>query len=107
MSKPQGFDTSTDNLIGEANMPHNEHSKVAYQYADVNIPVQLNPNVTIGDIEIECCDEPIVNCCNNDSQQACDVIVTQKVRIKIPICYEIDACAGKSFINCNLCASCK
>ena len=106
MNQSQLHKPQTDDLIGEAGFLHDDCVKTAYQYADVNIPVQLSPNVTVGDIEIECCDEPIVNCCENRCQSSCDVTVVQKIRIKIPIHCEIDACAGKSFINCDSCASC-
>lgn len=106
MSREQIYEQETDNLICGCDNSYDDCENVHYQYADISFPVKLSPTVTIGDIEMEYCDEPVVNCCENRCEQNCNVTVSQKVRIKIPIRYEIDACAGESSINCNSCTSC-
>lgn len=73
----------------------------AYQYADVSVPVQLESSTSVGDIEVECYGEPIVRCCENECGNGLEVNITQKLSIKIPIYYEITACAKGSFISCG------
>ncbi|MBQ7033946.1 MAG: hypothetical protein IJN25_09865 [Clostridia bacterium] len=77
--------------------------KTEHQKADVSVPIQLKPKATIGDIVMECCDEPEVKCHEDKHKNVCEVIVTQKVCIKIPIRYQISACAGESFIKFDCC----
>lgn len=78
-----------------------ECESTVYQYASVSLPIQLKPDVTIGDITVECCDEPEILRCENRCQKGCTVTVTQNVYLKIPISYRIDACEGESLINCR------
>ena len=77
--------------------------KLGHQHADVSVPIQLSPKATIGDIVLECCGEPEVKCHEDKHKDVCEVIVTQKVCIKIPIRYQINACAGESIIKCDCC----
>lgn len=76
-------------------------TKMAQQYADISTPVSINSTATLGKIETECCGEPTVCCeetpCDNTSR----ITITQKVCIKIPISYKIDACIEEDGISCN------
>ena len=80
---------------------YDECVKTGYQYANVSVPIELKPSTKIGDIVVECCSEPVVDCCENKCENKCEITVTQKVCIKIPIHYQIDACVGESVINCD------
>ena len=77
--------------------------KMGHQHADVSVPIQLKPKATIGDIVMECCEDPEVKCHEDRHKNVCEVVVTQKVCIKIPIRYQINACAGESVIKCDCC----
>lgn len=81
--------------------------KTAYQYADVSVPVKLKSDAEIGDVEIECCGEPVIRCCSGECANSCEVIITQKISIKIPVHYKVDACMGDSAISCGEEACCK
>lgn len=78
-----------------------ECSKVGYQYADISIPIELKPDTAIGQVTMECCSEPTVTCKDCGCENACEVVVTQKVNIRIPVHYQITACMGESMINCK------
>ena len=80
--------------------------KIGYQYADISIPVEIKPKAIVGKIETECCGEPTVVCSENICENSCEVIVTQRVSIKIPICYKVLTCVGESKINCDCKKSC-
>ena len=91
----------TEKRPEEHNCSKDECVKMGYQYANVSSPIQLKPNIKIGDIDVECCNEPVVECCDCKCDSKCEITITQKVCIKIPICYEIDACVGESVIDCE------
>ncbi len=73
---------------------------VNYQYANISIPVVVKPKTVTGDITIECCEEPCIECCEGECGNALDLVITQRVCIKIPIRYQIEACAGEESISC-------
>ena len=83
--------------------PEDACVKVGYQYADVSVPMELKPSAKVGDIVIECCGEPDVKCREGKCGDSCEICITQKISIKIPIHYQVVACAGESKINC-ICA---
>lgn len=75
--------------------------KVGYQYADICVPIELTPDAVINKVTVECCGEPFVECEERDCKSACELVVVQKVNIKIPIHYKVTACMGESAINCR------
>ncbi len=77
-----------------------ECKKEFYQYADISLPIEIKPTATIGKIETECCEEPTIVCHENKCSNTCEVIITQKVSIKIPITYSVISCAGESAVKC-------
>ena len=79
----------------------NDCSEVARQYVDINASVELKPSATIGEIETECCGEPIVCCNENHCRKAYEITISQKLCIKIPIIYNVTACVGESDISCG------
>jgi hypothetical protein len=74
---------------------------VNYQYANISIPIEVRPKTRVGDITIECCDEPSIECCDCDSKNGLNLVITQKVCVKIPVRYQIEACAGEESISCE------
>lgn len=75
--------------------------KIGYQYADICIPIDLKPDAALGNVTVECCGEPCLECLEHSGQNACKVIVTQKVNVRIPIRCQVTACMGESTINCD------
>lgn len=73
---------------------------VNYQYANISVPVTVTPKTKAGEITIECCEEPTIECGTNECGNGLDIVITQRVCIKIPIRYQIEACAGEESISC-------
>lgn len=71
------------------------------QYADISVPIEIKPNVTIGKIDTQCCGAPVVCCKDNNTNNTCEINITQTVCIKIPINYNIMACIGEEKIDCS------
>jgi hypothetical protein len=86
--------------------PQDACVKTGYHYADISVPVELKSNATIGDVEVECCDEPTADCRQGKCGNTCEITVRQKVSVKIPICYQVVACMGESSIHCDDCPGC-
>lgn len=79
-------------------------TKVSYQSADVSVPIEIKPDVTVGRIEVECCGEPVVKrggSCHN----SCDVVISQKICVKIPLKYDVCTKVGDSVVECG-CPGC-
>lgn len=74
---------------------------VNYQYANISVPVEVKPKTRAGEVTIECCDEPCIECCADDCGNGLDIVITQKVCIKIPIRYQIEACVSEESISCD------
>ena len=74
---------------------------VNYQYANISIPVEVVPKTKVGEITIECCDEPCIECVGCECKGGLDLVITQKVCIKIPVKYQIEACAKEESISCD------
>ena len=79
----------------------NECSKLVYQYADISLPMELKPDVKVGKIEMECCGEPDITCKKTDPKDKCEFVITQKICLKIPVCYKVETCVGKKSVCCN------
>ena len=80
--------------------PPQHCSGTAHQCAAISAALALTPCVSIGKAQTECCGEPEVFCKWNCSG-ACEVMITQKVNIKIPIRYSVEAEVDKSSVNCD------
>ncbi len=74
---------------------------VNYQYANISVPVEVKPKTRAGEVTIECCDEPCIECCADDCGTGLNIVITQKVCIKIPIRYQIEACVSEESISCD------
>lgn len=76
-------------------------TKTAQQYADISTSVSLNSTATLGKIETECLGEPSICCEETNCDNTCKITIIQKVSIKIPISYKIDACIDEDGISCD------
>lgn len=72
-----------------------------YQFADVSIPIEICPAADLGEITTECCGEPSVFCESEPCGNNCNIVITQSVKIKIPLKVGIRAIVGNSFISCT------
>ena len=85
--------------VTELKPPHG-CSGTANQCAAISAALALTPFVSVGKPETECCGEPQVFCkwgCTG----ACEVTVVQKVNIKIPIRYSVEAEVDMNSVNCD------
>lgn len=78
--------------------------KNVHELADILLPIKLEPETTIGEIITECCGEPSIICKNNcdcHNNNYCELVITQTIRITIPIEYGVNTYTGKSNIKCK------
>ena len=61
-------------------------------YAGICVPVELTPKASVGEIEVSCCGDPVVETENIGGSYK--ITITQQVLVKIPICYFVttDVC---------------
>ena len=75
--------------------------KTEYQYADVSIPIKISPDIKVGKITSECTGKASICYCENCCENSCEFTVTQKIKIKIPIEYNVNVDHGDSIIKCS------
>lgn len=75
--------------------------KTGYQYADISLPIQVKPNVVLGEIVTECCGEPTMTCIKTGCNDMCELKIEQRICIKIPVTYQVMTCVGETQINCG------
>lgn len=75
------------------------------EYADISAPIDLRPEVVIGCAETECIGKPKVACVPFPCESGCRIIVTQRVRVKIPISFDVSVTQGAGAIECRTCDS--
>ena len=100
MLEPEG-DFCSVQLDGRR--PDNKCSKTGSRFVDVKVPISLKSEPNIGRVEVECCGEPTVQCVDNECCESSEIMVTQKICVKIPIQYKVTATMGESCISCNDC----
>ena len=82
---------------------HHDHDCgcFASQLADISIPLEICPDAKLGRIETECCGEPYIQCEHEPCGSNLNIIVTQSVKIKIPVKFAIKTIEGNGFIKCS------
>ncbi len=80
--------------------------KTGFQLVEIDLPVELKPCPEIGRIETECCGDPYIVCECCECSESCCIVVTQKLKIRIPIKYAVKATAGESCIACEKSGDC-
>ncbi|MEG1661383.1 MAG: hypothetical protein RR332_02610 [Clostridiales bacterium] len=84
-------------------------TSVTSQYADVSVPLKLNPYAIVGNLVTECCGEPIVSlrsCQDGNCSSGCEITITQTVCIKIPLTYGAEADSGDITVICKRRTNC-
>ncbi|MBQ8868803.1 MAG: hypothetical protein IJ027_03680 [Oscillospiraceae bacterium] len=74
--------------------------KKAEQVVDISVPIEVCPEADLGKIETECCGKPKVECEQEPCGSSVSIIITQSVKIKIPVKFGIKTIEGNSFIKC-------
>jgi hypothetical protein len=86
----------------------NEHNKdcsaTLNEEICIEAKVTVNPEVSIGNVRIECLDSTIDRfpSCNKCSSEKCTVFVNQLIRVKIPIQFSAKADAEKLGVICRV-----
>lgn len=71
---------------------------------NVSVPVDIRPGARVGRVEMECCGDPAV-ICEEKKQNCIQLVVMQKVSVKIPVTYSFAYDIGKTEAECcNGCA---
>ncbi len=85
----------------DCDKPHGRDcDTLASQLADISVPLEICPDVKLGNIQTECCGEPYIQCEHEPCGSNCNIIVTQSVKIKIPVKFGIKTIEGNGFIKC-------
>lgn len=74
--------------------------KRSEQVVDISLPIEVCPEADLGRIETECCGKPKVECEQEPCGSSVSIIITQSVKIKIPVRFGIKTIEGNSFIKC-------
>jgi hypothetical protein len=75
-------------------------SKTGYEVAEVSVPVEVLPVTKVGEVETDCCGEPHVSCECDPCTNTCKIVITQRIKIKIPVKIGIKTFTGESQICC-------
>ncbi len=86
--------------------PINRCKKDVDQFADIDLPVEIDPTVYVGKITAECWGCPVVICNDCRSDRTCKFIIKQKIHLKIPVTYLVKANVDDPVINCCACPPC-
>ncbi|MCZ8536483.1 hypothetical protein M9R32_04720 [Paenisporosarcina quisquiliarum] len=69
----------------------------------IEAKVTINPHVSVGQIDIECLDSSVEPSSENinSSEEECTVIVSQLIRIRIPVHFSAEVDAEKNEVGCK------
>lgn len=81
--------------------PCHDCEKAVYQYAEVKTPVTVKPKALLGEIEAKCYGDPQVKMVEGPCKGACELMISQKICIRIPIAYEVETKVGPDCVNCG------
>lgn len=75
---------------------------VTAMYAKIDIPLKIKPVATLGDIQTESIGEPEISyskCKYNKEENTIELVITQTLRIKVPVEYGTEAEQGQAEID--------
>ena len=81
--------------------PERDCEGYAIQLADISIPLEICPDAKLGKIETECCGEPYIQCEHEPCGSNLNIVITQSVKVKIPVKFGIKTIEGNGFIKCS------
>ncbi len=70
------------------------------QCVDISAPVTLTPLADIGTVVAACQGNPTITCTTDPAGTACEVVLTQRVCVSIPVRYSVDLTPGEPTIAC-------
>ncbi|MBP3320325.1 MAG: hypothetical protein J6K87_01600 [Clostridia bacterium] len=80
-------------------------SAVGFQDVMIGVPVEIKPFATVGKIHTECISEPVISknlcLCEEKSCDTCKFIITQKIRVEIPVTFGAKTEVSKAIIDCK------
>ncbi|MBQ1263542.1 MAG: hypothetical protein IIX89_04565, partial [Oscillospiraceae bacterium] len=71
--------------------------KKAEQFVDIALPIEICPDADLGKIETECCGEPCIECEQEPCGSSMSIIITQSVKIKIPVRFGVKTIEGNGY----------
>ena len=74
--------------------------KKAEHFIDIALPIEICPDADLGKIETECCGEPCIECEQEPCGSSMSIIITQSVKIKIPVRFGVKTIEGNGYIKC-------
>ena len=85
--------------------PKTECPAVGIQNALVSVPVTIVPFANKGPVKVFCCGDPVINyntdrCCGKVND-VCRFIITQQLKVEVPVDFGADVCVGDSFVCCE------
>lgn len=72
-----------------------------YQYPNIDVPVEITSTAALDEIKAECSGEPIVLCKESKCSDTCEIVISQKICVEIPIIYTVKTCIGESETTCD------
>lgn len=80
--------------------------KTVVQCVDISAPLALYPRATVGTVVVSCQGAPTVTCSTDPGGDACNVLLTQRVCVSIPVRYSVEPVNGEPTIDCNCSTGC-
>ena len=77
-----------------------EFRREVTQCADITLPVEIDPSVSVGRIQTDCCGDPVVICSHDHCRNTCRITITQKFCVRIPLTYSVTTCVEDPGIRC-------
>ncbi|NLH00611.1 MAG: hypothetical protein GX488_01705, partial [Clostridiales bacterium] len=94
------------NILNEDEQAKEKCTAIAYQAAEVSVPVTVRPKAITGAVNTFCCGEPTIKPCPpkiicDTKQGTCSFILTQLICIEVAIEFSAEAFAGCPFVQCG------
>ncbi len=80
--------------------PPDKCCNTGFEVAKVSLPIEILPQTFVGDVDVDCFGEPCVTCECDPCGSSCRVVITQRIKIKIPYKIGVKAITGCSNIFC-------
>ena len=78
----------------------NSSYKIAHKEVDIAVPIELRPYTDVGDIKINYCGNPKIECTHEPCENGLYIMIKQKAKITIPVNFDVNAAVKDSFVRC-------
>lgn len=78
-------------------------NKTSHEFANVTLPVELVPSTHVGPVTTNCIGEPNVRCEANPCANTVRIVISQRLKVTIPVTIRVHAVPGAGQINCGPC----